>query len=223
VDTTLLGGDRFVAFLQDHDQIGNRAAGDRITAALSPGLLRVGAALLLTSPFTPMLFMGEEWGADTPWQYFTDHQEAELGAAVRDGRRREFSRHGWDAESVPDPQAPETFAGSKLDWTEIAEPRHRDLLGWYRQLIALRHSDPELHDPRLAQVRVAFDETARWLVVTRGTVRIAVNLADRAQPVEVDGHVQSVLLASDEAVRLESVRDDATVVQLPPESVAIVR
>ncbi|HZU56392.1 MAG TPA: malto-oligosyltrehalose trehalohydrolase [Actinocrinis sp.] len=223
VDTTLLGGDRFVAFLQDHDQIGNRATGDRITAALSPALLRVGAALLLTAPFTPMLFMGEEWGAATPWQYFTDHQEPELGAAVRDGRRREFSRHGWDAESVPDPQDPDTFARSKLDWAEIADEGHRALLDWYRRLISLRHSEPDLHDPQLAQVRVAFDERARWLVVTRGAVRIAVNLASSAQTVDLDGPIESVLLASDEAVRVEAAHDGASRVHLPAESVAVVR
>ncbi|HEU5427153.1 MAG TPA: malto-oligosyltrehalose trehalohydrolase [Actinocrinis sp.] len=223
VDTTLLGGDRFIAFLQDHDQVGNRAIGDRITASLSPGLLRVGAALLLTCPFTPMLFMGEEWGAQTPWQYFTDHQEAELGAAVRDGRRREFSRHGWQAESVPDPQDAETFTRSKLDWTEIGAERHRALLDWHRQLISLRHSEPDLHDPRLARVRVAFDERARWLVVTRGAVRIAVNLAESPQSVAVDGPVESVLLASDQSARIEPAGDGPTTVHLPAESVAIVR
>jgi maltooligosyltrehalose trehalohydrolase len=224
VDTELLGADRFVVFLQDHDQIGNRAAGDRITSALSPGLLRIGAALLLTSPCTPMLFMGEEWGARSPWQYFTDHQEPELGAAVRDGRRREFSRHGWQSASVPDPQDPQTFARSRLDWSEIAAQPHRELLDWYRRLIALRHSDPDLHDPRLSQVRVEFDDAARRLIVSRGRIRVAVNLAETAQSVPLDAPVESVLLASDDTVTAEPGHDANTpAMRLPAESVAIVR
>ncbi len=97
VDVARLPADRFVCYLQDHDQVGNRATGDRISATLPPGLLKVGAGLVLTAPFTPMLFMGEEWGATTPWQYFTDHPDPVLGQAVAAGRRAEFARHGWAA------------------------------------------------------------------------------------------------------------------------------
>ena len=116
---------RFVAYLQNHDQIGNRAIGDRLSATLSPGLLRVGATLLLTAPFTPMLFMGEEWAASTPWQFFTSHPEPELAAAVADRpaarvRRARLGR----AEDVPDPQDPATFERSKLDWAELDKPGH---------------------------------------------------------------------------------------------------
>ncbi len=108
---------RFVVFDQDHDQVGNRALGDRPSARLDDGTLAVSAALVLTSPYTPMLFMGEEWGATTPFLYFTDHQDPELAEAVRQGRRSEFSGHGWaemypdeavDGElEVPDPQDPD--------------------------------------------------------------------------------------------------------------------
>jgi len=218
VDTELLGADRFVGFLQDHDQIGNRALGDRISTLLSPGRLRIGAALLLTGPFTPMLFMGEEWAAGTPWQYFTDHPEPELGRAVREGRRREFSRHGWAAESVPDPQDPETFARSRLDWTEAAAEPHAEVSDWYRALIALRHREPDLSDPRFGAVRVSFDEAARWLVVRRGGLRIAVNLADHTQRVPLDGPLAEVLLTGDEALQ---VAEDS--VWLAAESVAVLR
>jgi maltooligosyltrehalose trehalohydrolase len=218
VNTALLAGNSFVGFLQDHDQIGNRALGDRIAASLSPGRLRIGAALLLTAPFTPMLFMGEEWGADTPWQYFTDHPEPDLGRAVREGRRREFSRHGWAAESVPDPQDPETFARSRLDWDEIRAEPHRGLLDWYRLLIALRHAEPDLADPALAELRVALDETARWFVLRRGRVRIAVNLADKPQAVPLDAPVAELMLASEAGAHAE-----ANSVGLPAESVALLR
>ena len=181
-------GHRFVAYLQDHDQIGNRAVGDRISATLSDGLLQVGAALVLTSPFTPMLFMGEEWGARTPWQFFSDH-EGELGEAVRIGRRAEFGAHGWDTEDVPDPQDPATVAASRLDW-ELGE-REQRLLGWHRDLIALRRQWPELTDGDRRRVDVRYDEDARWLVVRRGRVVVACNLAEQAQvlPVPPGGRV----------------------------------
>jgi maltooligosyltrehalose trehalohydrolase len=209
---------RFVAFLQDHDQVGNRAAGDRLSATLSPALLRVGAGLLLTSPFTPMLWMGEEWGARTPWQFFTSHPEPELGAAVARGRREEFATHGWDAStSVPDPQDPATFQRSKLDWSELDGEPHAELLEWYRRLIALRRSRPELADPRLDQVFVAYDEDARWLVLTRGGLRVAVNLAGERQAVPLDGTPLGVLVAS---VPGFVYRDGC--IELEPESLAVV-
>ncbi|MFC9326817.1 malto-oligosyltrehalose trehalohydrolase [Kitasatospora sp. NPDC057015] len=169
-------GHRLLGYLQTHDQIGNRALGDRLSAGLTPGRLAAGAALVLTSPFTPMLFMGEEWAAGTPWQYFTDHTDPELAEAVRRGRRREFAEHGWLAEEVPDPQAAGTVLASTLDWSEPAQPPHAEILDWYRLLLRLRRTHPELCDPDLEAVRVVFDEEARWLVVHRGPFRVAVNL-----------------------------------------------
>jgi maltooligosyltrehalose trehalohydrolase len=173
VDVLRLPADRFLGFLQDHDQIGNRATGDRIAATLSPDLVRVGAGLILTAPFTPMLFMGEEWGADTPWQFFTDHVDPALAASVAAGRLAEFAGHGWDAAEVPNPQDKETFLRSKLDWEQLAHSPYREVLDWYRELLALRRARPELTDPRLDRVRVAYDESARWIVVSRGRLRIA--------------------------------------------------
>ena len=172
---------RFVGFLQDHDQVGNRATGDRMPVTLAgrpnaEGLLRVASGLVLTAPFTPMLFMGEEWGADTPWQFFTDHTDPELATAVSIGRRSEFAEHGWGAADVPDPQDRQTFLASKLDWDQPGRPPYLALLDWYRTLLALRRSRPELTDPVLDRVRVDFDEDARWLIVHRGPLRIAANL-----------------------------------------------
>jgi maltooligosyltrehalose trehalohydrolase len=218
VDVARLPASRLVAALQTHDQVGNRAVGDRIGAALTPGLRAIGAALLLCGPFTPMLFMGEEWGAGTPWQYFTDHPDADLGAAVRDGRRREFAAFGWTAEQVPDPQAPETFARSRLDWAEPAAAGHAGLLAWYRELIALRHREPELTDPWLTRVAVTHDAAARRLVLRRGTLHIACNLAPDPRRVPLDATPTTLITASSDAVTLTP---DA--VELPPESVAIIR
>ncbi|MCW2572848.1 MAG: treZ [Frankiales bacterium] len=213
-------GHRFVAYLQDHDQVGNRAAGDRISATLSDGLLMIGAALVLTSPYTPMLWMGEEWGARTPWQFFSDH-EGQLGEAVRDGRRREFASHGWAEHSseespVPDPQSPATFAASKLDWKEPQGDRGARLLAWTRDLIALRRRRPDLSDGRREQVQVTYDEEARWLVVRRGCTAVACNLSVRRQPVPLPGTPDGVLLASSPGFVFR-----AGVVDIDAESVAV--
>jgi maltooligosyltrehalose trehalohydrolase len=217
VDTAALHADRFIVSLQTHDQVGNRAEGDRIGFALSAGLRRVGAALLLTSPFTPQLFMGEEWGAGTPWQYFTDHPEPELAEAVRSGRRAEFARYGWSADRVPDPQDPATFHRSKLDWDEPARLEHRALLDWYRDLIALRRARPDLADPGFASVSVACDEEQRWLLVRRGALRVAANLSPEPRRIPLESAAREILLASDPNIRLA---EDG--VELPGESVCVV-
>ncbi|WP_007519536.1 malto-oligosyltrehalose trehalohydrolase [Pseudofrankia saprophytica] len=181
---------RLVTFLQDHDQVGNRAIGDRAAATLSDGLLRVGAALLLSGPFTPMLFMGEEWGATTPWAYFTDHEADWLAQAVRDGRRAEFAAHGWRPGDVPDPQAEATFTRSKLDWSQPAAEPHRGLLDWHRRLIGLRRTVADLADPSWAGVRCAYDERARWFVLYRGgppaEIAVVCNLSGTRQSIPID-------------------------------------
>ncbi|MFJ9032472.1 malto-oligosyltrehalose trehalohydrolase [Streptomyces sp. NPDC102274] len=177
VDRTRTPAHRFLGYAQTHDQIGNRALGDRLSATLSPGLLACAATLVLTGPHTPMLFMGEEWGATTPWQFFTDHPDPVLAEAVRTGRRREFAAHGWAAEDIPDPQDPATRERSCLDRSEAGKEPHARLLTWYRELIAVRRTHPDLSDPDLAAVRVAYDEEARWLAYRRGDLRVAVNLS----------------------------------------------
>jgi maltooligosyltrehalose trehalohydrolase len=196
VDTAVLPGWKFLGYLQDHDQVGNRAVGDRISASVSPGLLAVGATLVLTSPFTPMLFMGEEWGAATPWQFFTSHPEPELGRATAEGRIGEFAEHGWDADLVPDPQDPETFRRSKLDWAEPDKEPHNRLLDVHRTLIALRRTHPELVDPDLSAVEVRADDDARWLVVHRGSLRVVANLAGAPREIELDRVPAGVLFAT---------------------------
>ncbi|TWG06514.1 maltooligosyl trehalose hydrolase [Streptomyces brevispora] len=187
VDVTRSAAHRFVGYAQTHDQIGNRALGDRLAASLSPGLLACAAALVLTGPFTPMLFMGEEWGARTPWQFFTDHTDPELAEAVRNGRRREFGAHGWAEEDIPDPQDPATRDRSCLDWSEPGREPHARLHAWYRELIALRRTLPDLSDPDLATVKTAYDDEARWLAFRRGDLRIAVNLDEKPATIPLGG------------------------------------
>jgi maltooligosyltrehalose trehalohydrolase len=196
VDTAQLPGWRFLGYLQDHDQIGNRAVGDRVSASLSPGLLAVGATLVLTSPFTPMLFMGEEWGASTPWQFFTSHTDPEIGKATAEGRKGEFAEHGWDADEVPDPQDPETFTRSKLDWDEVGRPPHAQLLAVHRALLALRHEHPDLVDPDLGAVAVGWDDEDRWIAVSRGALRVVANLSAEPRQVELDREATGVLFAT---------------------------
>ena len=192
-------GWKFLGYLQDHDQIGNRAVGDRISASLSPGLLAVGATLVLTSPFTPMLFMGEEWGASTPWQFFTSHPEPELGKATAEGRIGEFAEHGWDADVVPDPQDPETFTRSKLDWSElVARSRTSGCSPSTGRCWRCAGPTPTCVDPDLAAVHVDWDDADRWLVVHRGTLRVVVNLADQPREIDLDRPATDVLFATGE-------------------------
>ena len=164
-----------------------------------------------------MLWMGEEWAAATPWQFFTSHPEPELALAVATGRKEEFAAHGWDTDDVPDPQDPATFERSKLDWSEPDREGHADVLDWYRRLIGLRRARPELTDPRLDLVEVAYDEAARWLVVHRGALRVAVNLGDTRQELPLEGTPVGVLLSS---VPGFVYRDG--VIELEPASAAIV-
>jgi maltooligosyltrehalose trehalohydrolase len=195
---TGLPASKFLAYLQNHDQIGNRATGERTSMLVEPGLLQVAAALVLLGPSVPMLFQGEEWAASTPFLYFTDHEDPELGRLVSEGRRREFASFGWAPEDVPDPQSPKTLERSRLDWDEpaAADGVHRELLDWHRRLIALRRSEPALSSGTFDNLDVRFDEDARWLVVDRGPLTIACNFASEPRP--IPGLAGEVVLASDD-------------------------
>jgi maltooligosyltrehalose trehalohydrolase len=176
-----------LAYTCTHDQIGNRALGDRPSAYLTPGQLAVKAALVLLSPYTPMLFMGEEWGASTPFQFFTSHPEPELGEATAKGRKAEFAAHGWDTDDIPDPQDPQTFLRSKLNWDELTALPHNRILECYRDLIALRKSRSDFTDPWLGHLHVDYDEDKRWITLRRGTIQVVCNLGPDAAHVPAGG------------------------------------
>ena len=180
-----------VVYTCDHDQVGNRALGDRPSAYLTPGQLAVKAALVLLSPFTAMLFMGEEWGASTPFQFFTSHPEAELGKATAEGRKSEFAAHGWNSEDIPDPQDPATFTRSKLDWSELDVSPHREILEFYTALIELRKTTPEFAADTFDSVSVDVDPDAGWLVMKRGTMAVLCSFGDTATTVPL--HIAPVL------------------------------
>jgi maltooligosyltrehalose trehalohydrolase len=195
IDTERTPSWRLVVFSDNHDQIGNRAAGDRLFSRANPQQLKLAALLTLLSQFTPMIFMGEEWGASTPWQFFTSHPEAELGEIVAKGRIEEFAQMDWDTENVPNPQDPETFLRSKLDWSEVGDDPHGEILALNRQLIELRRTYPDLTDPRFSSVSARYDQDQQWFAVDRGNVTFAVNfgghpvVVDLQRPVDVLLHV----------------------------------
>ena len=190
---------RFVVSVQTHDQVGNRAAGDRIAALVGPDRAAAAAAILLTLPYTPMLFMGEEWGETTPWPYFSSFPDPVLGAAVSEGRRAEFERHGWGAPDVPDPQDPATYEAARLD-PAAGVAAHPLMVAWYRDLLALRRREPGLlpvsagPDPTAGALRCRYgsepvgphDPRPSWVVVGRPGWRTAVNLRDVDQDVPLD-------------------------------------
>jgi maltooligosyltrehalose trehalohydrolase len=154
--------DRFVVCIQNHDQVGNRAQGDRIACIVGFQKSRVAAALVLLSPYVPLLFMGEEYGETNPFQYFVSHSDPSLIDAVREGRRKEFENFGWG--DIPDPQAPETFERSRLDRSRVTEPAHAGMLALYRDLLLLRREEGALR-PGAATARVAHDETSTWITL----------------------------------------------------------
>jgi maltooligosyltrehalose trehalohydrolase len=184
--------DQLIVNSQNHDQIGNRAKGERLSMLLTPIQLKAVSAMTILSPFVPLLFQGEEWGASTAFFYFTDHQNQELGRLVAEGRRQEFATFGW-ANEVPNPQLPETFAASRLDWDELKRTPHKELLAWYRRIIALRAAD---RYPLQLPVNVGYDAEAGWLWFVRGDLCVAVNFAARSATIALPQGNWDLLLSS---------------------------
>lgn len=183
VDTEHMPTWRLVVANQNHDQIGNRARGDRLAEHLDDDQLACAALLTLAGPFTPMLFMGEEWAASSPFQFFTSHPEPELGKATADGRIAEFEKMGWDPAEVPDPQDVATFHRSRLDWDELTEGRHAVLLDCYRRLGRLRRELPQLTDPSFGSVSCTVE--GRLFTMRRGDLLVVVNAGDEPATTDV--------------------------------------
>lgn len=209
-------GSQFIVSAQNHDQVGNRPKGERLTHLTSPGRLYVAAALMVTAPFVPLLFQGEEWGASSPFLYFTSHDDPELSRLVHERRQNEVLASGGDPLEVPHPQSEESFSRSCLPWAEIAEEPHRALLDWYRAVIRLRNATPALRNGRYDQCDVQADERASTFVVRRDDIVVVCNLGQTAcrVPLSIDG---VVLLASSPDIELRN-----RTVTLPADSVAIV-
>ena len=171
--TYALSQHRFLGYIQTHDQVGNRAMGDRISHIAGMERTKIAAALYLLSPFVPMLFQGEEWASSSPFLYFADHEDPELARAVSEGRKKEFAAFGWNPASIPDPESQATFEASKLKWSEVNEPEHAEMLSWYRALIHLRRTTACLNNGSAGNVRVTFDEREKWLRMQRGTIAVS--------------------------------------------------
>jgi maltooligosyltrehalose trehalohydrolase len=205
----------FVHCIQNHDQVGNRAMGDRITETVPLPVYRAASALLLLSPYTPLLWMGQEWAASTPFRYFTDHPEP-LGSRVTEGRREEFGRFSAFSdpavrERIPDPQAESTFLASKLVWEELDRQPHAGVLALYRALLALRRTHPALArrgrdsfavtavgDGGLALRRTGAGGEALLLLVSFGRA-LRVDLGAREETRPPAGAAWRLLLSSEEA------------------------
>ncbi|MCC6493607.1 MAG: malto-oligosyltrehalose trehalohydrolase [Pirellulales bacterium] len=213
-----ISGHKFVICVQNHDQVGNRAQGDRLCMLVNRDRAKMAAAIVLLSPFIPMLFQGEEWACSSPFQYFVDYgDEPELAAAITEGRRREFADFGWQPEDVPDPQERATFERSRLRWEEVAEPAHADVLEWHRRLIQVRRSMPALTTGRLDLIDVRYDEAEQWLLVEREGVTIACNFADEERQISLRAQrPYKVLLASKAPPQVSGES-----IVLAPESVAV--
>ena len=210
-----LSPDRFVVATQNHDQVGNRATGTRLAALVGEGRLRIAAALLLTSPFTPMLFQGEEWAATSRFLYFTDHADAGVAHAVSTGRRNEFREFGWKPEDVPDPQDVVTFERSKLHRDELARSPHREMRDWHRALLDLRRTLPQPHGTAGEEVEVDADSDLRRLYFRRPGVAVRANLGESDWTSQVAAGESLFLRWPDAAER------DVGTVTLPPDGVAV--
>ncbi len=217
---------RFVVCVQNHDQIGNRALGERLHHQVDAATWRAVSTLLLMVPMTPLLFMGQEWAASTPFQYFTDLEPA-LGRLVTEGRRREFEAFPEfslpaSRERIPDPQSPQTFQGSRLRWSERDRPPHAAVLALYRELLRLRRSEPALQaatdvsgeafapDADAIVIRRARGGTVFWVAIRlRGSGRVDVGAIRRALG-ETAGACQTVLTTEDPLVAWDPVMPGIT-------------
>ncbi len=173
-----LSAHHFVGYIQNHDQVGNRAKGERLEHLVGMDASKVALGIVLTAPFVPMLFMGEEFAASSPFLYFADHEDEEMRRLVSEGRKRDFAAFGWDQSQIPDPEAEETFEQSKLKWSEVHEANHAAMLAWVKELIKLRRTTMALNDGDLGHLKVECREEDRALVMERGRVRTLANLGE---------------------------------------------
>lgn len=197
--------DQFIVFTQNHDQVGNRMLGERMSTLVSFEALKLSAGLVMLSPFIPLLFMGEEYGETNPFLYFVSHSDHDLIEAVRKGRREEFSAFTWRGQA-PDPASPEVFQRSVLDWEKRREGRHRVLLDFYRRLIAIRREVSAFGTADKEALEVSGDELQRVLVLRRWADDceglVVFNLSSETQGVPLtwtEGKWEKILESSDMA------------------------
>lgn len=209
-----LSAHHFIGFIQNHDQVGNRATGDRLEHIVGMARTKVALAIVLTAPFVPMLFQGEEFAASTPFLYFANHEDPEMARLVAEGRKREFAAFGWDEAQLSNPEDYETFQRSQLNWADLNQAKHAEMLDWTKRLIHLRRNSISLNDGDRGHVKVSFSDERHWLRMDRGQVNIFANLGDAPASFEADAD-QHIVLASDNATLAEGM------VVVPANSIAI--
>jgi maltooligosyltrehalose trehalohydrolase len=206
---------RFIGFIQNHDQVGNRATGDRIEQIVGMERAKVAAGIVMTAPFIPLIFEGEEYAASTPFLYFADHEEPEMARLVSEGRKREFAAFGFSELEVPDPEARETFERSKLNWDEVEQGYHAEMRAWYRSLIHLRRASLSLNDGDIGHLSAECDEERRWLRVDRGDVQVLANLGGEAASFDVPEGFRVALCSR------VGVTADGGKISLPPDTLVV--
>ena len=209
-----LSAHHFVHFDQNHDQVGNRGWGERLEHLVGLDAAKVAIGLLLTAPYVPMLFMGEEWATSSPFLYFADHEDEELRRSVAEGRKREFAAFGFDGD-VPNPEDQRTYEKTKLNWEEQGEGKHAEMLSWVKALIKTRRSHIALNDGDINRIMVETDDERMTLVMERDEARILVNFGKASY---------SFMLLPGEKLELVSreglaVQDNA--IELPPMTLAV--
>ncbi len=210
-----LSAHHFLGYIQNHDQVGNRATGERLEHLVGMEASKVALGLTLMAPFIPMLWMGEEFAATNPFLYFADHEEEEMRKLVSEGRKRDFAAFGWDESQIPDPEAETTFTDSKLNWSEVKQGQHAEMLNWVKDLIRLRRSSIDLNDGDFHHMDVCCTADGKGLTMRRGSLRVLMYLGDDVMKCPIlDG--ETLKLASRSDVRVEG--KDAV---LPKMSLAI--
>src|SRR3989441_3051499 len=197
-----LPGERFVVCVQNHDQVGNRAQGDRLSTIAPFEAVKLAAGLMLAAPAISLLFMGEEYGETAPFQFFTSFLDRGLAEAVKKGRSEEFSRFAWQG-AVPDPGEPATFVRSRLNHPLAGAPRHRELYQYYRRWLALRRTHPALGTRGKDRARASVDAKGTVLTLSRdaasgGGIRLVANLTNEARPAPTEPADRRVPLDSDD-------------------------
>ncbi len=197
-----LSAHHFLGYIQNHDQVGNRATGDRLGHLVGLEASKVALGLTLMVPFIPMLWMGEEFAATSPFLYFADHEEEEMRKLVSEGRKRDFAAFGWDESQIPDPEAEQTFTDSKLNWSEVNTGGHGEMLKWVKDLIHLRRCTVDLNDGDFHHMEASCTADGKGLTMRRGSVRVLMYLGDDVMKCPLlEGEI--LKLASCSEVRVE--------------------
>ena len=211
-----LSAHHFIGFIQNHDQVGNRATGDRLEHIVGVPRTKVALGIVLTAPFVPMLFQGEEFAASTPFLYFADHDDPEMAKLVAEGRKKEFAAFGWDESQIPNPEEMDTFTCSKLNWAELDEAKQTDMFEWTARLIHIRRNSISLNDGDRGHLKVSFSEENKWLRLDRRLVSVMANLGPGPCQFKVGSDYEILLASVAEHTHLEDGH-----VTLPPDGFVI--